>query len=130
MVRNIPARYNKERLLAEWPVEWMRFDMLYLPANRRGNALGFAFLNFPTPDAALAFQRRWHGQYLADHGPNKHLDISQARVQGLVESLRDMLEGMDRPTWNDICAPLIFQGTELLDVNEVLVQHGLVANTL
>jgi len=127
-VRNIPARYNKERLLFEWPVERYRFNMLYLPSNRRGSmSMGIAFLNFSTPDDALAFQRRWHRHYLTDHGTNKHLDVAQARVQGLVESLRDIQAGMDRPSWRSAtCAPLVFEGTRLLDIDEVLRQHGLV----
>jgi len=127
MVRNIPARYNKQKLLLEWPVERHRFNMLYVPANRRGSSLGYAFLNFVTADDALAFQRQWHRRYLSDHGANKHLDISQARVQGLAESLRDLLEGMDRPAWRSATSfPLVFEGTRLLDINEVLRQHGLV----
>jgi len=127
MVRNIPARYTKEKLLFEWPVHRYHFDMLYLPANRRGMSLGYGFLNFVSSEHALTFQRCWHGRYLADHGPNKHLDVSQARVQGLIESLRDMLAGMDRPAWrSETCVPLVFAGTRLLDINEVLVQHGLI----
>jgi len=127
MVRNIPARYNKDGLLLELPVERYRFNMLYLPANRRGMSLGYAFLNFPSTVDALAFQRRWHGRYLSNHGANKHLDISQARVQGLVESLRDMLEKMDTLAWrNAASVPLVFEGNRLLDINEVLRQHGLV----
>jgi len=127
MVRNIPARYNKQKLLLEWPVERHCFNMLYVPANRRGSSLGYAFLNFVTADDALAFQRQWHRRYLSDHGANKHLDISQARVQGLAESLRDLLEGMDRPAWRSATSfPLVFEGTRLLDINEVLRQHGLV----
>jgi len=131
MVRNIPARYNKERLLLEWPVERHNFNMLYLPSNKRGMSMGFAFLSFPTPDNALAFQRRWHGHYLTDHGSNKHLDVAQARVQGLVESLRDILKGVDRPTWRiETCAPLVFEGNRLLDLHKVLRQHGLVPDDL
>jgi len=127
MVRNVPARYNKDGLLLEWPVERYRFNMLYLPANRRGMSLGYAFLNFPSTVDALAFQRRWHGRYLSNHGANKHLDISQARVQGLVESLRDMLEKMDTLAWrNAASVPLVFEGNRLLDINDVLRQHGLV----
>jgi hypothetical protein len=129
MVRNVPARYNNEKLLLEWPVERHRFNMLYLPANKRGMSRGFAFMNFVTSDDALAFQMRFHGHYLSDHGANKHLDISQARVQGLVESLRDLLEGDDRPAWTATAvptgAPLVFEGTRLLGIKEVLRRHGL-----
>jgi len=126
MVRNIPARYRKERLLLEWPVERHRFNMMYLPANRRGMSLGYAFLNFVTADDALLFQRRWHGRYLTDHGANKHLDISQARVQGLVASLRDMLENVQTPEWRrESCVPLVFEGARLVNINEVIRQHGL-----
>jgi len=127
MVRNVPARYTKERLVLEWPVEIFRFNMLYLPANKRGMSLGYSFINFLTPDDALAFQRRWHGRYLANHGANnKHLDISEARVQGLAESLRDMLEHMDRPAWRrESCIPLVFEGARSVDIHQVLHQHGL-----
>jgi len=126
MVRNIPARYNKERLLREWPVQRHRFNMLHLPENKRGMSLGYAFLNFVMSEHALAFQRCWHGRRLANHGPNKHLDVSQARVQGLVESLRDMLAGMDTPAWrSETCVPLVFEGTRSLDIEEVLLQYGL-----
>jgi len=128
MVRNIPTKFTKERLLLDWPVQEYSFNMLYLPADRSGKPLGYAFLNFVTSDHALAFQRCWHGRYLTDHGPNKHLDVSQARVQGLVESLRDILASMSGPpVWrSEACVPLVFEGTRLLDINEVLLQHGLI----
>jgi len=126
MARNIPAKYKKDRLAQEWPVTTWSYNMLYLPCSRRGSSFGYAFLNFLTPEHAVAFQRRWHGNYLLEHGSNKHLDISQARVQGLAESLRDMVSGVDSQVWKHAaCHPLVFEGTRLLEPDEVLQQFGL-----
>jgi len=125
MVRNIPAKYRKASLAEEWPVSAWGYDMLYFPCSRRGASFGYVFLNFLTPDHALAFQRRWHGTYLMEHRFTKRLDVSQARVQGLVESLHSMATS-DCRSWKDpACCPLVFEGTRLLELNEVMQKFGL-----
>lgn len=129
VVRNVPARYRKERLVREWPVTVWGYNMLYLPCSRRGSSFGYVFLNFLTPEYALAFQKHWHGRFLLEHGSNKFLDISQARVQGLAESLHEMVRGEDsRASKYAACSPLVFEGTRVLELDEVLHRFGLEPN--
>lgn len=128
MVRNVPAKYKKLDLAKVWPVGAWSYNMLYLPCSHRGASFGYAFLNFVTPDHTLAFQRRWHGSYLPQHGSTKRLDISQARVQGLAESLHSMTTGVDRVWTHAACSPLVFEGVHLLELEEVIQKFGLEAD--
>ncbi|CAE8683075.1 unnamed protein product, partial [Polarella glacialis] len=88
VIRNIPARYNQEMLLAEF-IPDDGFDFLFLPYSfKDARTMGMAFINFRTHALALAFQKNWHRQYLQDHGRTKHLDVAAATVQGLTANLQ------------------------------------------
>jgi len=82
VVRNIPTRYTQEMLLAELGLAaWV--DILFRPYSfSQKRNLGHAILNFITPEAAIGFQRRWHGKRLRDHGRTRALDIAMSDVQG------------------------------------------------
>lgn len=128
-IRNIPARYSQEQLLQEWPPDGS-YNMLYMPSTRKlGMSRGYAFLNFVSPDHALAFQRQWHGRRLSDHGRNKHLDVSAAARQGLAETLQGIPPaGEDWRTWrqNGSSFPFIFSGSQAMDIDIVLSQLGFI----
>lgn len=88
VVRNIPNRYIQETLVAEWPVEVHGYDMLFLPFSiKERKSVGYVFVNFPTTELALLFQRRIHGTYLKSHGHTKYLDVAAAEAQGLDANL-------------------------------------------
>lgn len=56
VVRNIPARYSKEKLLEEWANDGS-YDLLHLPFNSTTQRpCGFAFVNFVSHEEASVFQ--------------------------------------------------------------------------
>jgi len=88
VIRNIPARYNQEMLLAEF-IPDRSFDFLFLPYSfKDARTMGIAFINFRTHAFAVDFQEKWHRHFLLDHGRTKHLDVATASVQGLEASLQ------------------------------------------
>ncbi|CAE8647575.1 unnamed protein product [Polarella glacialis] len=88
VIRNIPARYNQEMLLAEFIPDGS-FDFFFLPYSfKDARTMGIAFLNFRTHASALSFQEKWHRQFLQDHGRTKHLDVAAATTQGLQANLQ------------------------------------------
>ncbi|CAE8671769.1 unnamed protein product [Polarella glacialis] len=88
VIRNIPARYNQEMLLAEF-IPGGSFDFFFLPYSfKDARTMGIAFINFRTHALALDFQEKWHRCFLQDHGRTKHLDVAAATVQGLMANLQ------------------------------------------
>ncbi|CAE8618008.1 unnamed protein product [Polarella glacialis] len=88
VIRNIPARYNQEMLLAEFIPDGS-FDFFFLPYSfKDARTMGIAFLNFRTHASALGFQEKWHRHFLQDHGRTKHLDVAPATTQGLEANLQ------------------------------------------
>lgn len=125
MIRNVPARYTRERLLAEWPADGT-YDLLYLPMNSSAHhSMGYAFVNCLTPDLALSFQRRWHGQLLSSHGRNKHLDVSAAVTQGFHETLRSLKNKKFKRQDSDRFMPALFHGTHRLNNSQVAQLLGI-----
>jgi len=108
VVRNIPARYTKEKLLLEWPPDGS-YDFLYLPFNfRLGRTAGHAILNFTCNEAALSFYYRWHRQRLSPTISEPKFKIVKAEVQGLEENLRHLVNSkIDRIT-NPKYVPSVF----------------------
>eukprot|EP00440_Ansanella_granifera_P039504 gb/GFBE01042853.1/.p1 GENE.gb/GFBE01042853.1/~~gb/GFBE01042853.1/.p1 ORF type:complete len:315 (+),score=40.98 gb/GFBE01042853.1/:1-945(+) len=92
VIRNIPARYTQEMLLAEFGADGS-FNFLWLPYSfRDSRTMGYAFINFRSHKLAVQFQEKWHRCFLQDHGRTKHLDVAAATVQGLAENLRQFNE--------------------------------------
>lgn len=122
-VRNIPARYNQEKLLLDWEPDGS-FDMLYLPFDIRQNrTTGCAYINFTSHEAALEFQRAKQGTHLSKHGRGKHLDIAAASRQGLMANLQQFLTGKSVPCDGQLAA--FFAGAKAISVPEVLIRLGL-----
>jgi len=114
VVRNIPARYTKERLLLEWPPDGT-YDFLYLPFNfRLGKPAGHAILNFTCNEAALSFYYRWHRQRLSPTSSEPKLKIIKAEVQGLEENLRHRVNSkIDRITHLKYVPSVFIRGQEV-----------------
>lgn len=125
VVRNIPARYTKEKLLEEWVPDGS-FNLLHLPFNvHQQRSCGYAFINFVTAEAALEFQAKVHGLY-PQLGSGKHLDVSAAEVQGLDATLQMVISSRKRQRTCFVeLIPAIFRGQEQLDPEQVMAMMGL-----
>lgn len=120
MVRNIPVRYTQEMLLKEWPNE-CTYDFLYLPIciDSKRNA-SFAFVNFVSTAAALAFHARWHKHRLAYFRSRKPLDISAADVQGRDENLLQIVRHKTFRIRNSQFQPALFDGHDRVSMEDYL----------
>jgi len=120
IVRNIPVRFNQERVLQEWPPDGT-FNLLYLPCHVPSGKRprGFAFINFLTPELALAFQEQWHGSQLSVKG-RSHLDIMQFAVQGAWDILQELSRQDFKKMSRRDNLPALFYGTMRVNTEEVL----------
>jgi len=132
VIRNVPARYTKELLMQEWPVDGT-YDLLYLPFSfKQKRTAGYAFVNFTTHEAAVDFHSRWHGKALRDQGTAKRLSISTAETQGLEENLRHMAACNVSRIKNSKYLPSVFNGIDEVPLEEMLEQitiSGMSAST-
>ncbi|CAE7820759.1 ML1, partial [Symbiodinium sp. CCMP2456] len=67
VLRNLPKDLNRMSLCSLLDVHgcFETADFIYLPARfKDGLSLGYAFINFHTPAAAMDFQRKFHGMHL------------------------------------------------------------------
>jgi len=111
VIRNVPARYTKELLMQEWPVDGT-YDFLYLPFSlKQKRTAGFAFVNFTSHEAAVHFYSQWHSKSLRDHGTAKQLKIGVAEIQGLEENLRHVAASVTRVK-NPKYLPSVFSGID------------------
>mmetsp|Transcript_75023 Transcript_75023/g.137084 ORF Transcript_75023/g.137084 Transcript_75023/m.137084 type:complete len:296 (-) Transcript_75023:180-1067(-) len=109
MVRNIPGWCTQDALMSKWPNNY-DYDLFYLPFcfHKRRN-LGFAFVNFTSPNAALEFKKTWHKQPLEQPtSRQKALDISFADVQGRYGTLEKILKNKSCRIKNVRFQPAIF----------------------
>jgi hypothetical protein len=89
MIRNIPCRYTQEWLLDEIRTSGLRCNFLYLPpAIRKHFNLGYAFVNFVTPDEARRFIDYFQGHAFSKQ-PNslKRAEVDYAKLQGFQENV-------------------------------------------
>lgn len=121
LVRNIPARWSQGQLLSEW--SHAGFDMLYLPFNARINRpTGRAYINFPSTEAAEAFQAAKQGTFLTHHGPGKHLDIAAAPLQGIEANL---MRFHGQPWPEEKHSPAVFRGSQRVRAHLIFAELGI-----
>mmetsp|Transcript_103904 Transcript_103904/g.289500 ORF Transcript_103904/g.289500 Transcript_103904/m.289500 type:complete len:575 (-) Transcript_103904:130-1854(-) len=120
-IRNVPGRYSQDRLIEEWGPE-CSYDFLHLPYSlTEQRSKGFALVNFASHEAALAFQRRWHGQRLTLHSRTRPLDIVMAPVQGYWANLMCMRNSLGGSKgYSDGLLPAVFHGSSRLDTRAEL----------
>lgn len=121
-IRNVPARYTMDELIAEWG-PGCSYDFVHLPlvpAEQRSK--GYAFVNFTSPEAALAFQARWHGQRLAQRTRTRTLDVVAAPVQGYWANLQLIRRSLANDSQSDANLPATFRGGVRLDTRAELEQ--------
>lgn len=88
VIRNIPARFSSERLVAHWPPR-DSYNLLYLPySSRLARSVGCVFVNFFSPEKARMFAATWHGRKLIPEGRSKPLDIAPAVIEGYSNMLQ------------------------------------------
>jgi hypothetical protein len=90
MLKNIPCRKSQEEVMAHIDKKGFahRYDFFYLPRDVKFRAnLGYAFINFITPEDAAAFQNEMNGYRFANSGSSKACAAVPAHVQGLMNNL-------------------------------------------
>jgi len=122
MLRNIPNKYTREMLIKQLMVDFKGlFDFMYLPIDFKNKCnVGYGFINFTTQEACEYFVRSFHGvdvrKCLPGLNSKKIVEVTPARVQGLIENVRRLRNSpvmnqlVDHPEW----MPLLFneQGVE------------------
>lgn len=113
MIRNIPNNYNREMLLATFCKEGFAemYDFVYLPIDfRTSAALGYAFLNLTTHDAARQFWRSFSGYSKWSIPSKKSCEVCWSEpYQGLAANIeRYRKSPVMHPSVNDEHKPQIF----------------------
>lgn len=90
MIRHIPCRCSTEDIISEIEAAGFTglYDFFYMPCDRRQPSthnLGYAFVNFVSPEAATSFQKAFAGYRFGGESSrsSKQCAISAAAVQGL-----------------------------------------------
>jgi hypothetical protein len=118
MVRNLPRRYTVRDLLLEWKPDGS-FDMLHVPMDPDlCYSKGYCFVNFISPEAAVAFHARVHKTRLKFQ-KGKTLNISAAWLQGRQKNLEHFKHKMQFYVPSSVAFPALFQGSEPLCEAEV-----------
>lgn len=90
MLKNIPCRKSQEEVMSHIDQKGFgnRYDFFYLPRDVKFRAnLGYAFINFLTPEDATAFSDEMNGYRFSSSGSVKACTVVPAHVQGLVNNL-------------------------------------------
>jgi hypothetical protein len=90
MLKNIPCRKSQDEVMAHIDKKGFahKYDFFYLPRDVKFRAnLGYAFINFVTPEDAAGFQRELNGYRFANSGSAKACAVVPAHVQGLLNNL-------------------------------------------
>eukprot|EP00929_Paragymnodinium_shiwhaense_P012988 TRINITY_DN120859_c0_g1_i1.p1 TRINITY_DN120859_c0_g1~~TRINITY_DN120859_c0_g1_i1.p1 ORF type:complete len:493 (-),score=65.67 TRINITY_DN120859_c0_g1_i1:96-1574(-) len=90
MLRHIPCRKTQDEVMSHIDGKGFegRYDFLYLPSDTRcGANLGYAFVNFLTPEDAERFKVEMDGYRFSGCGSAKACAVVPAHVQGLHQNL-------------------------------------------
>ncbi|MCO5563687.1 hypothetical protein L7F22_017334 [Adiantum nelumboides] len=96
MIQNIPNKYSQKMLLTMLDQHCLQFnstlngaepeaayDFMYLPIDFKNKCnLGYAFVNFTTPQATLGFYKAFHGKAWEEFNSRKICGVAFARLQG------------------------------------------------
>jgi len=125
VVRNVPC--SQEELLETWPPDGS-YNFLYRPIGIEGHKVPtHAFVNFTSREAAVAFQAKWHGKFLHNHGMDRALDIAGCVTQGYEMNLKRALKRPGTDADGNLCLPALFRGVERVDTREEAARLGLQA---
>lgn len=90
MLKNIPCRKSQEEVMMHIDAKGFtnRYDFFYLPRDVKFRAnLGYAFINFLTPEDASKFEAEMNGYRFSGSGSSKACAVVPAHVQGLMNNL-------------------------------------------
>merc|ERR1719361_2347374 len=90
MLKNIPCRKSQEEVMLHVDQKGFgnTYDFFYLPKDVKFRAnLGYAFINFATPEAATRFRAEMSGYRFPGSGSTKACIVVPAHVQGLTNNL-------------------------------------------
>jgi len=90
MLKNIPCRKSQEEVMMHIDQKGFgnRYDFFYLPRDVKFRAnLGYAFINFLTPEDASNFSAEMNGYRFSSSGSMKACAVVPAHVQGLMNNL-------------------------------------------
>lgn len=116
MLRNIPNKYTREMLIKQLQIDFNGlFDFMYLPIDFKNKCnVGYGFINFRNQEACERFVENFHGvdvrKCLPGLNSKKIVEVTPARVQGLIENVRRLKNSpvmnqlQDHPEW----MPLLF----------------------
>jgi len=92
------------------------FDFLYLPPMKRNQEknLGFAFLNFVSPEDATVFKKAFHGyvfEYPTQAGCRIRATVSEAHTQGYHANMMKLFDKLDGRRQTQPCEHLLSRDT-------------------
>lgn len=90
MLKNIPCRISQEEVMSHVDLKGFstKYDFFYLPKDVKFRAnLGYAFINFVTPEDAALFEAEMNGYRFLGSGSTKACIVVPAHVQGLMNNL-------------------------------------------
>lgn len=94
MLRNIPNKYTQEQLTEEIHEDGFdgTYNFFYLPIDTKTNAnVGYAFVNFNTPDDLTRFTEAWDGHTFKTGGSKKIAKVVPSVVQGLEQNVKNLV---------------------------------------
>jgi len=125
MLRHIPNKYTQASLLNELNRMGFsgRYDFFYLPmdVHNRTN-VGYAFINFLTPQDALRFSRTLTNYKFQQHSSQKIATVSPAHVQGLVRNLFHFSNRAVSQSRDIQYRPIVVRNGHFRDCCEVLAE--------
>lgn len=92
MIRNVPCKYTQQDLIDEISNITPLYNFVYLPISKRGKGnanVGYAFVNFATPEAARLFIEEFDGYNFPKLATStKVAEVVYAELQGLKENIK------------------------------------------
>ena len=90
LVRNIPAGFSQDELIALFKSLGYLFNFFYCPVDfRTRKNIGYLFIDLVAPEMARDFMTKFHGYPLPFYKTNKVCVVSWARVQGWPQNVEN-----------------------------------------
>jgi len=106
--------------------EWQllgQIDLFFLPfSGKRNQTLGYAIINFSSPQGAASFLDKWQGGSLEHSRRSRPLEVFAACVQGFWPSLEHIARSSARAPLKREHLPLIFNGHVRCDVQPLMTE--------